>query len=63
MLALMRSFTYTHHDSFSEDFVSTLLMIGLVRSFFHNDMLFLVRSVSYTPGASFSVEFYVHSSC
>ena len=73
MLCLfVRSFSDTPDATFSEEFLS-LLMLGLVRSFSYTPLLVLVR-FSYISGASFgeeciglhasfSEEFLVHSSC
>ena len=54
MLVLGRSFSYTPHASFSEEFNSlTLLILVLMRSFPYTSHV-IVASFSYTPDASFS---------
>ena len=50
MLVLVRSFSYTPRDGFSEAFSLTFLMLVLARRF------------SYTPPDGFSEEFLLHSS-
>ena len=69
IVVLVRSFSYTPHASFSEEFLLHPSFLIMVRSF-TSLMLVLVRS-SYTPDtsffctprASFSEEFLLHSRC
>ena len=64
MVLLVRSFSYTAHACFSDEFLynpddtfsKVFLLVTLL-------VLVLVRSFSYTPDANFSEEFLLYSLC
>ena len=57
MLVLVRSFSYTPHTSFTEVFIYSRVLV-LVRNLSDLFMLVFVRSFSYIPLASFTHELY-----
>ena len=61
MLVLVRSFSYTPHTSFVRN-LSDLFMLVLVRSFSYIPLASFTDEL-YTPDATFSEEFLLHSWC
>ena len=62
MLILVRYFSCAPDDTSTKVFVLDLVLV-LVRCSFEHRMLVLMKCFSYTPRASFSEVFLLHTSC